>query len=187
MEGSYMERCAATITAISAIVAAVSGLLLFYLSKRAERQAVNKAILAEIQRLLFVLDRHCGYWNTWAAKRETKKHPLIRFSCDIYAKHVDKMGLLDQKYVGLIVKFYGDLDFLNSLQATQARDWELHEGSPDSFDEKYTTTLERVIATYRGKFDCAFALYGLPPTVEKPATDHSGPQLPGGTASCGGG
>lgn len=145
----------------AAIAAGLFGLLLFLFTKYLERQSVSKALLAEIQRLLVVVPEHIGHWSKWMEKSETQKHPLIPFSCDVYAKHVENLGLVDRKYVGSVVKFYGYLKFVNSLQKTQTKDWELHGNNPESFDHMYKASLERLVRDFGSAFDEAFKDYGL--------------------------
>jgi hypothetical protein len=145
----------------AAIAAGLFGLLLFIFTKRLERESVSKALLAEIQRLRGVVAEHADHWREWIEKGETQKHPLVPFSCDVYTKHVENLGLVDREYVGLVVKFYGYLRFINALQGTQAKDWELHSNDPASFDRTYEASLNRLCDDFRGAFDHAFRKYGL--------------------------
>lgn len=145
----------------AAIAAGLFGLLLFVFTKRLERESVSKALLAEIQRLLVVVEEHSRYWHEWMEKKETQKHLLIPFSCDVYTKHVENLGLVDGKYVGSVVKFYGYLKFINSLQETRDKDNELHGNDPSSFDLTYARSLERLVGDFGKRFDDAFRRYGL--------------------------
>lgn len=157
----------------AAIAAGLFGLLLFIFTKRLERQSVTKSLLAEIQRLLVVVEEHLGHWRKWMEKRETQKHPLIPFSCDVYAKHIENLGLADHEYVGLIVKFYGYLKFVNSLQKTQSKDWGLHGNNPESFDYVYEASLKRLVNDFGNAFDGAFMKYGLQTGLDSKRTSRA--------------
>jgi hypothetical protein len=152
---------AAVIPIYVAIIAGLFGLISFVITKWLERRSVSKALLAEIQRLLVVIHEHHGHWTKWMENKETQKHPLIPFSSDVYAKNIESLGLVNRKYVGLIVKFYGYLKFVNSLQKTQAKDIELHGGSSESFDHIYQASLARMIKDFENAFDKAFKHYRL--------------------------
>lgn len=145
----------------AAIAAGLFGLFMFLITKYLERQSVTKALLAEIQRLMVVIPEHLGHWKKWMDKGETQKHPLIPFSCDVYAKHIENLGLVDRKYVGSIVKFYGYLKFVNSLQEAQAKERELNENNSESFKYEYNASLERLVKDFGNAFNNAFKDYGL--------------------------
>jgi hypothetical protein len=152
---------AAAIPIYVAVIAGLFGLISFLFTKFIERQSVTKALLAEIQRLLVVIREHHSHWTRWMENKETQKHPLIPFSSDVYSKNIDNVGLVNHKYVGLIVQFYGYLKFVNSLQKTQAKDIELHGGSSESFDHIYQASLARMIKDFDNAFGKAFKHYHL--------------------------
>jgi hypothetical protein len=153
-----------------AIATGFCSLLLFLFTKHIERMSVNKALLAEIQRLLDVVKQHYVLWGRWIADGETKKHPLIPFSTDIYTEHVKSIGLVDRESVGMVVKFYGYLKFVNAFQNTQLREWELHEGDPTSFDRMYNASLERLVREFDEAFEESFKKYGL---LKESRFDHN--------------
>jgi hypothetical protein len=166
MEGGSMQYYAAVVTGVVAIFTFIGAKLL-------ERESVTKALLAEIQRLLVVLDEHHGHWVEWMTKGETPKHPLIPFSCDVYSKHIGNLGLVKRKYVGSVVKFYGYVKFINSLQKTQAKDLELHGNNSESFDRVYEASLKRLVDDFETEFNAAFEKYSLPKFL-KAKTDPQG-------------
>ena len=151
---------------ITTVISAGAGLLggglaVFILSSLSQRRSVSKALLAEIHRLHTVGGLHLDLWSRWIENKETGKHPLIAFSCDVYEKHVENLGLVDKEIVGDIVKFYGYVKFINALQATRGKDVELHNGDSTSFDAMYEGTLKTFCDAYRKKFDLAFRRYGI--------------------------
>jgi hypothetical protein len=147
--------------AFATLIVGASGLAVFFIGKYMERKSINKAVFAEIQRLLKVVRKHCDRYGEWMANGETQHHPLIPFSCDVYAKHVGNIGLMDGRYVGLVVKFYGYLNFVNSFQTTQVKEWELHDNKPESFDQMYVDCLRRLINDFGDAFSSANKKYKL--------------------------
>ncbi len=141
----------------SAAIAAAFGVATYVaqslITKYLERKAVGTAILAEVQRLLIVVTTHQRCWQEWMEKKETQKHPLIPFSCDVYEKHVDNLGLVQPKYVGHVVQFYGHLKFTNALQAVRADEAD--------FDDIYNRALQEIVDSFGSAFDKAFAAYHL--------------------------
>src|SRR5262245_16927809 len=81
-------------------------------------RSMNTAVLAEVQRLLNVVERHREWWNNLDANAR-KTYPLIQFTYPIYKKQAKNIGRLRPTIAEKVAKFFGYLEFLNSLQATR--------------------------------------------------------------------
>jgi hypothetical protein len=146
-------------TIYAAIATGLFGLLGFFFTKYLERKSVSTALLAEIRRLLVVVVEHRGHWDRWIEEGVTERHPLFPFSCDVYKKHISNLGLVNSRYVGLVVQFYGYLNFINSLQ--KARQEYRESGDTEAFNNMYKAVLIRVEREFGQVFDTAFQQYGL--------------------------
>src|SRR5207253_2829570 len=111
---------AQTIATLVGLLGVLAGFILFYWGKRLERQSVNKAILAEIRRLIDVICRHKKWWLEGCMKTGNTDVPLIPFSTPIYNEQAKNIGLLDRSIVAKVANFYGYVQFLNSLQVSRA-------------------------------------------------------------------
>jgi len=137
---------------IAALIALAATLGASWYDKYVEKKTTNKAILAEIHRLLEVVSDHVR----WEGKRDPK-YPLIPFSTPVYTEHVKNIGRLDKNIVALVVKFYGYLGYINSLQ--DMRDQYISAGN--DFNKQYDDSLKRLLDDFRDKFDLAFRKYNI--------------------------
>lgn len=143
---------------IVASITAAGAIALYGIRRYTERSAVNKAILAEISRLLSILCGHKKLWFERKAKGE-QDFPLIPFSTDVYDKTITNMGDLDRGYVAEAARFYGTVKFLNSLQ--RARKKYVAGGKAALFEDDYGTGLERILKNYSTTFDPYFKKYNI--------------------------
>ena len=121
-----------------------------------EKMVVNKAILAEVSRLLIVLNSHTVFWKHCIDSNKTNHFPLIPFTTDVYKQHVNKIGVINQLIIAHAVKFYGDVEFINALQKQRG-----NYGNPLEFNCQYLNTLKTIVADYSKVFDAAFKKYGI--------------------------
>ena len=144
------------IAAIVGGLIAIAGAAASYLYRtRHEKAVVNKAVLAEINRLLFVLDRHEKWWRGCIQSKNTS-YPLIYFATDIYKEQTKKIGVIDESVIVHVVKFYGYVDYLNTLQSIRSQ-----YTSSAEFDKQYLESLETILADYREVFEAAFKKYEI--------------------------
>lgn len=146
------------ITAVISLLGVLTGVILFYWGKKIERQSVNKAILAEIRRLIAVVGSHRDWWND-PKNTVNRDVPLIPFSTPIYDEQAKNIGLLDGSVVETVAEFYGYLQFINSLQKSRADYATIKK--LNQFEEMYPKVLETFCQTYATAFDEAFQKYGL--------------------------
>jgi hypothetical protein len=137
---------------IAALIAFAATLGASWYDKYAEKRTTNKAILAEIHRMLEVVRDHIH----WEGRRDPK-YPLIPFSTPVYTAHVENIGWIHKDIVALVVKFYGYLGYINSLQS--AREQYISAGK--DFDKQYEDSLNKLLDDYRGKFDRRFEKYDI--------------------------
>jgi 5'-nucleotidase (lipoprotein e(P4) family) len=138
---------------VAAVIAFLSAAALFFWQKWLERRSINRAILAEIRRILIVVRTHRDWWATRVHDEDTD-HPLIPFSHDVYSKQVTNIGALTNRLVGRAVTFYGYLGFINSLQ--KARPKYLAKGKGAEFDKRYLGVLTTFLGDYEHAFDQDF-------------------------------
>ena len=146
------------ITAVISLLGVLTGVILFYWGKKIERQSVNKAILAEIRRLIIVVGSHRDWWND-PKNTVNRDVPLIPFSTPIYDEQAKNIGLLDGSVVERVAEFYGYLQLINSLQKSRADYATIKK--LNQFEEMYPKVLETFCQTYATAFDEAFQKYGL--------------------------
>jgi hypothetical protein len=65
--------------------------------------------------------------------------------------------------------------FLNSLQATQTKYWQLNGNDPDRFDQLYAASLDRIIREYGGAFAGVFEKHGLQASPASEVPDAKAP------------
>jgi hypothetical protein len=146
---------AAIIALIGSLLTVAGTVYLFWRGKSAERRATNKAVLAEIHRLLcVVMPSH----DRWPGK-EDPAYPLIPFSTPVYREHLKNIGGLDDDLVELVVRFYGYIDYLNSLQALRAQ--YIAGGKTQEFNDQYKKSLSSVLTDFNGVFKKGFEQYGI--------------------------
>jgi hypothetical protein len=134
----------------SAIWAAILGLATYFIRKLWENSAVNKAILAEIGRLLTVIEEHKKFWQERVADNTTSHHPLIPFSHIVYDKQVENVGVIKRGLVGEVVRFYGYVDFINSFQ-TLRKKYEAKDHTGE-FNRRYIDSLQRLVDDFKATF-----------------------------------
>jgi rRNA processing protein Gar1 len=125
------------------------------LESRTNRLSTNKAILAEIQRLLIVLKRHQDWWNRLmkASPKETNA-PLVPFTTPVFDEQVKAIGNVDTAIVGKVVAFFGYVKFINAIQLSKPGSAAI--GKQDDFDKLYASILDTAVKDYSGTFDAAF-------------------------------
>lgn len=112
---SHFTTLLSNATLIAAVAAFATLVYKNWYKKRAESGSVNNAVQAEIKRLLLVLSSHEKWWAERIRLRDTDQ-PLIPFSYAVYAGQVKNIGVLNPKTVDDVVRFYGNVDFINALQ-----------------------------------------------------------------------
>jgi hypothetical protein len=144
------------VAAIVGGLIAIAGAAVSYLYRtRHEKAVVNKAVLAEISRLLFVLDHHEKWWRGCIQSKNTN-YPLIPFATDVYKEQTKKIGIIDESVIVHVVKFYGYVGYLNTLQSIRTQ-----YASPTDFDKQYLQSLETILADYGKVFGAAFKKYEI--------------------------
>lgn len=139
------------------LLTVAGGILTYFIRKRSADKSVNRAILAEINRLITAVRRHYDWWESLESR---PSHPLIRFSHNVYKEHVKNVGVLDKDMVGAVVQFYGYLGFINDLQAKRKR----FENS-SHFEAIYASSLKNFLDLFEHRFDNHF--YQQSWTMEK--------------------
>jgi len=142
---------------IAASLAFVTAISMFFIGKYTEKKSVNMAVLAEVQRLLSVLKGHQSFRIKYA--ESGRDVPLIPFSVEVYKSQIGNVGMIGRNIVADIVRFYGYVEFLNSLQAMR----EEYENRDDlvGFDRTYDATLNTIIDTFSLSFKQAFVRYDI--------------------------
>jgi hypothetical protein len=130
---------------IAALIAFAATLFVSWYDKHTEKKNTNKAIRAEIHRLLAVMKRHYDW-----AERRNPKFPLIPFSTPVYNENAKNIGWVHKDIVEEVVKFYGYLGYINALQTTR-KDY-ISAGIGEEFNNQYERSLENLLRDFRGKF-----------------------------------
>lgn len=133
-----------------AVIAAFIAFETYMVRKRSENNSVNRAVRAEIGRLLEVIGDHERWWAD-CVKRGDTNQPLIPFSHAVYTGQVKKIGVLRREFVGKAVRFYGYVDFLNSLQSS--RDQYSKLGKLHDFDRTYGSSLLKCVEQFQRAFE----------------------------------
>lgn len=145
-----------------AVVTALLGLLValgkYVYDGWRRKKTINTTVLTEIARLLEVTSAHLIWWSGRLKDKDTDQ-VLIPFQTPVYDSQMANLGDLDRRYAGAIVRFYGYVKFLNSMQDTQAHYRKRRKGA--EFDKSYETALEKLIETYGALFRPAFAKYAI--------------------------
>jgi hypothetical protein len=139
---------------IAGIIAFIAAVGVFVGGKFLDARSVNHAVLAEMKRLIQVVDTHREWWAKLVAAHDTN-YPLIPFSHAVYTAQVQNIGVLKRPIVVRTVQFYGYLDFLNSLQAS--RDKFIAAGKSADFDKLYADSLDSFTRAYAHAFKAEFA------------------------------
>jgi len=140
---------------VGGLIAIGGGTASYLYRTRQEKIVINKAILAEINRLLFVLDRHEKWWRDCIQSKNTN-YPLIPFAVDVYKEQTKKIGIIDESIIVHVVKFYGYVGYLNAMQSIR-----IQYASSDQFDKQYLQSLETVLADHGRVFEAAFKKYAV--------------------------
>jgi len=136
-----------------ALIAFVSAVVILLWRKFLEARSLNRAVLAEIQRLIKVVRIHRNWWKDRLDKKDTD-YPLIPLSHPVYDKQVQNIGSLSGAVVVRAVKLYGYLDFLNAMQA--AREAHIKARKADEFNTMYLGVLDKFLAQFEAAFDKEF-------------------------------
>lgn len=136
-----------------ALIAFVCAVVIFLWRKILEVRSLNRAILAEIERLLKVVRIHRDWWKG-RMKKKDMNFPLIPFSHPVYDKQVQNIGVLHGAVVVRAVKLYGYLDFLNSMQ--ESREAHIRAGKSEDFNAMYLGVLDKFLAQFETAFDDEF-------------------------------
>ena len=147
---------------VALLVAVVGGLfsvIVILVTKSLEKRSTNIAVLAEVQRLLSVLEGHKKWWEHCMGKHDTG-YPLLAFTTPVFDLQAKHIGQIDRKLVAQIVRFYGYLKFVNALQVE--RENYKKAGKTSEFDKQYLTVLEKLWGDYKDAFNPAFLARGLP-------------------------
>lgn len=123
-----------------------------------KRKTINITILTEVARLLEVTSAHLIWWSGKIKEKDTDQS-LIPFQAPVFDSQMENLGSLDRRYAGAIVRFYGYVKFVNSLQETQAHYRKRRQAA--EFDESYEDALKKLISIYGEIFRPAFAEYGI--------------------------
>ena len=143
-------------TIVISLLGALGGVVSFFIRGYLQGQGTNKAVLAEIHRLLDVIRSH-KKWYEGVPAAERPNFPLIGFTYVVYTEQVANVGILNQNLVARVVQFYGYLDFLNALQRARA-----DHKRPADFDTLYLHSLESCDARFHDAFNTDFDRMGLP-------------------------
>jgi hypothetical protein len=137
---------------IAALIALLGAVVVFLWGQVLEQRSLNRALIAEISRLVHVVRLHRDWWEKRVHEKDTD-YPLIPFSHAVYSKQVKNIGALSESVVERAVKFYGYLDFINSLQAARP---DYGQRKPGLFDEQYLTALNNCLDQFENAFDEEF-------------------------------
>jgi hypothetical protein len=144
---------------LTAVLAFGSAVGLFFIGKHLEHRSVNKAILAEIDRLIEVIAGHELWWANCIDQGTHEHRPLVPFSTDIYDKLAPNIGAVDGAHVAQVARFFGYVKFLNSLQTQQKT--QPSQTHALAFAQIYLGSLRNCLRDYDGAFDSAFMRYGI--------------------------
>ncbi len=133
---------------LAALIAFVGSAAMYFLQKNAERRSVNIAVMAEVQRLLTVLESHLAFRRKCA--ESGRQVPLIPFTTEVYKSQIAHVGVIYGDVVADVVSFYGYIDFLNTLQAMKSE----YEKKDDleGFYQTYDSTLNTVVEGFSDRF-----------------------------------
>ena len=143
----------------SAVWVALIALIPVFAASWFEKHSTNKAVLAEVYRLLKVVEQHRNFWQRCVDDHSTGRRTLIRFSYSIYSKQIKKIGVIRPRIVASVVEFYGDIDFVNSYQAL--KDDAQKTGHLDEFDKAYIQFLSRILDDFGPPFRREFERVGI--------------------------
>jgi len=137
---------------LAAIITFLGGCILYVAGKVIEKNNINKAILAEIKRLLKAVTAHEKWWAARIEAKDTN-YPLVPFKIDVYAAQINSIGMLKRDLIVHVVEFYGYLQFINSIQGF--RDQYVKEGKSDQYNDFYHKLLKNIIRDFSTVFEAA--------------------------------
>ena len=138
----------------SAIWVALIALIPVFAGKWLEKHSTNKAVMAEISRLLKVVELHRDFWQKCVADNSTDRRVLIPFTYRIYTNQIGNMGIIRSRIVAEVVEFYGDIDFVNAYQAM--KDHALETGYLEEFNAAYIGFLSNILEQFAPAFGKEF-------------------------------
>jgi hypothetical protein len=141
-----------------AVVGGLFSVVVVFVKKSLESRSSNIAVLAEIQRLLKVIERHKKFWEDCISKGETDL-PLIPFSTPVFDEQVKSIGNIDRAVVAKVVAFYGYVKFINAMQSQKPNYTTASKGR--QFNQQHLGILGNVLRDYKDAFDQEFSKYGL--------------------------
>jgi hypothetical protein len=152
-----------------AIIAALLGLfgawIKYLYDSWRKQKTINVTILTEVARLLEVSGGHLGWWQRKRKEKDTDQ-VMIALQTPVFDSQMQNLGDLDRRYAGAIVRFYGYVKFINSLQETQAHYRKRHKGA--EFDERYEKAVSDLLKLYTETFRPAFDEYGIETRFQTP-------------------
>jgi hypothetical protein len=138
-------------TVIAALVTSILSGFAFIYRKHNEKQAINRAVLGEISRLIDVINSHNDFVM---GLHGLDNCPLIPFSHMVYKKQIKNIGILEAAVAANAVRFYGYVDFLNALQASKA-DY-IGAGMGPEFTRIYLDSLKNCLKSFGTVFNDSF-------------------------------
>ena len=141
-----------------AIIGGLFSILAVFYKNWTEERRVNIAVFAELQRLLTVIEEHKSWWEDRMKNNDTA-FPLIGFLTPVFDQHGKDLGQIDITVVAKVVKFYGYLKFINSLQSERKN--YISAGKSNDFDQQYLDVLNRILSDYKAEFNDVFKHHGL--------------------------
>ena len=141
-----------------AIIGGLFSIGAILVKQRIEIRNINIAVLAEIQRLLGVVEGHKNWWQERINANDTD-FPLLPFTTPVFDLQANNVGQIHTRIVAQVVTFYGYIKFINALQADRQK--YVAGGKAKEFDEQYLRVLEGLSHNFKATFDSAFRDYGL--------------------------
>jgi hypothetical protein len=141
-----------------AVIGGLFSVVVVFVTKLLANRSANIAVLAEIQRLLKVLDRHKTWWETCIKSGDTQL-PLVPFTTPVFDEQVKTIGNVNRGMVAKVVAFYGYVKFINTIQGEKSK--YVGAGKEDKFNNLYVGILANVLRDYQGEFDEAFRKYDI--------------------------
>lgn len=139
-----------------AVVAGVFSLAALAIRQLLEVHSLNRAIMAEVHRLLNVLRSHRKWWSDCMRDKNTDL-PLIAFTTPVFDAQVKNIGRLNDSIVVHVAQFYGYVKFINSLQAARPG----YGAKLAAFDQQYLDVLDIALTAFAPKFEPLYGEYGL--------------------------
>ena len=109
-----------------------------------ERSTVTNALGSEINRLKEVLEGHLR----WIDKPQSRELPLVPFDTRLYDTHLKKIGILKSDFAEWVVRFYGQLHFVDKLQEARPGYYQVDDGKAH-FLRTYSNAINKAIGYIR--------------------------------------